>query len=373
MIRLSKSIVGEKELNAVSKVILEDGYLGMGSEVEKFEFELSSYLKVPSKSVVCVNSGTSALHIAVESLVEKGGEVLVPSFTYISSFQAISAAGAVPVSCDVYDDTFSIDLEDAQKRLSNKTRAIMVVHYASNPANIQRIYEFAKKNKIRVIEDAAHAFGCEYKGKKIGHIGDVICFSFDGIKNITSGEGGAIVTRDSDVLDKVKDKRLLSVEKDSDKRYLGKRSWDFDVKMQGYRYHMSNIFAAIGRVQLKRLDSEFAPKRIELFNKYKEILSNNPKIIFQKIEEECYVIPHICPIRILDGNRDKLKQLLEENSISTGLHYKPNHLLSFYKTDYILPITEKLFSEIITLPLHPGLTISQVERISDVINNYLNK
>jgi len=373
MIRLSKSIVGQEESNAVSRILLEDGYLGMGSEVEKFENEISSYLKVPPNNVVCVNSGTSALHIAVEALVEKGDEVLVPSLTYISSYQAISAAGAVPVSCDICEDTFSINLEDAQKRLSSKTKAIMVVHYASNPANITRIYEFAKINKLRVIEDAAHAFGCDYKGRKIGGFGDVICFSFDGIKNITSGEGGAIVTSDNNVLEIVKDKRLLSIEKDSDKRYSGQRSWDFDVKMQGYRYHMSNIFAAIGRVQLKRLDIEFAPKRIELFNKYKELLSNNSKVLFQKLEEDCHIIPHICSIRILDSKRDKLKQLLEENSIPTGLHYKPNHLLSFYKTDYNLPITEKLYSEIITLPLHPELKISDVVYICKIINNYLNK
>ena len=137
----------KKNPNAVSRILLEDGYLGMGSEVEKFENELSSYLKVPPNNVVCVNSGTSALHIAIEALVEKGDEVLVPSLTYISSYQAISAAGAVPVSCDICEDTFSINLEDAQKRLSSKTKAIMVVHYASNPANISRIYEFAKTNK----------------------------------------------------------------------------------------------------------------------------------------------------------------------------------------------------------------------------------
>jgi dTDP-4-amino-4,6-dideoxygalactose transaminase len=371
-LRLSKSIIGENEALAVNRILIEDGYLGMGAEVGRFETEIANYLNVSITNVVCVNTGTSALHLAVEAVVEKGFEVLVPSLTFLSSYQAISAAGAIPVSCDVYEDSFSIDLEDAQKRITKKTKAIMAVHYASNPANIEQLYIFAQKNNLRVIEDAAHAFGCEYKGKKVGSFGDIICFSFDGIKNITSGEGGAIVTNDTNVLSIVKDARLLSIEKDSDKRYSGQRSWDFDVKRQGYRYHMSNIFAAIGRVQLSRLDTEFAPKRIELLNKYNELLVTNSKIVFQKQEEQSYVVPHICSIRVLGNERNKLKQILEDLSIPVGIHYKPNHLLTFYKTDYSLPVTEKLYDEIMTLPLHPELQISDVETICDIINKYLN-
>lgn len=371
-LRLSKSVLGEKEADAVAKVLLEDGYLGMGAEVGKFETDIADYLGISAEKVVCVNTGTSALHLAVEAIVEKGEEVLVPSFTFLSSFQAISAAGAIPISCDVYEDTLSIDLEDAARRITDKTKAIMPVHYASNPANMDKLYEFAKNHNLRVIEDAAHAFGCIYEDKKIGSFGDVVCFSFDGIKNITSGEGGAIVTSDSRVLSIVKDARLLSIEKDSDKRYSGQRSWDFDVKRQGYRYHMSNIFAAIGRVQLSRLDKEFAPKRIELLQKYKELLGSNDKIVFQKQESEAYIIPHILSIRILENKRDGLKEELEKQKIPTGIHYKPNHLLTYYKTNYTLSVTEKVYNEILTLPLHPEVKISDVEFICKIINNYLN-
>lgn len=372
MIRLSKSIIGEKEATEVKRILLDDGYLGMGAEVGKFESDIADYLGITSNEVVCVNTGTSALHLAVEAIVEAGDEVLVPSFTFLSSFQAISAAGAIPVSCDIYEDTLSIDLEDAAKRITNKTKAIMVVHYASNVANIEKLYEFAKKFNLRVIEDAAHAFGCIHKGKKVGSYGDVICFSFDGIKNITSGEGGAIVTNDVKVLSIVKDARLLAIEKDSDKRYAGQRSWDFDVKRQGYRYHMSNIFAAIGRVQLSRLDSEFGPKRTKLLQLYKELLGLNPNIVFQKHEKDAYIIPHIVSVRVLNDKRDGLKEELERHQIPTGIHYKPNHLLTYYKTDYSLPITEKVYKEIITLPLHPEINVSDVENICKIINNYLN-
>lgn len=373
LIRLSRSIVGKAEADAVARILLEDGYLGMGSEVQKFENEIAAFLGIDSSTVVCVNSGTAALHLAVQSVIKPGEEVLVPSFTFLASYQAISAAGAIPVSCDIYEDTLTIDIGDAEKKLTSRTRGIMPVYYASNPGNIIRVYEFAEKNELRVIEDAAHAFGCKYKSNMIGSIGDIICFSFDGIKNITSGEGGAIISRDKRVLDHVKDSRLLGVIKDSEKRYEGQRSWDFDVNAQGFRYHMSNILAAIGRVQLRRLESEFGPKRISQVQTYKKLLSDNKNIRFQTYEEEAIIIPHIFPIRILNNKRDDLRAYLLENNIQTGIHYKPNHLLNFYNNSRIsLPVTEKVYEQILSLPLHPGLEITDIELICNLINNFIN-
>lgn len=373
-LRLSKSIIGQNEANAVTKVLLEDGYLGMGAEVGRFEADIAAYLGVDQAHVVCVSTGTSGLHLAVEALVNPGEEVLVPSFTFLSSYQAISAARAIPVSCDIYEDTLTIDIEDAISKITPNTKAIMPVHYASNPASLEKIYELARKYNIRVIEDAAHAFGCSFKSQKIGSFGDVVCFSFDGIKNITSGEGGAIVTSDPEVLAIVKDARLLSIEKDSEKRYSGNRSWDFDVKRQGYRYHMSNIFAAIGRVQLQRLDIEFSPRRKELSSTYRDLLANNPLIKMQGVAESSDIVPHIFIIRVLGGKREGLKNKLDEEKIPTGIHYKPNHLLSFYGNGSVkLPVTENVYNEILTLPLHPELEISDVEEICATINNYLIK
>lgn len=371
--RLSKSIISQKECDAVVKVMIEDGYLGMGAEVGRFEKDIADYLGVNESMVVCVNSGTAALHLALEALLLPGDEILVPSFTFLSSYQAISAAGVTPLSCDIYEDTLTIDLEDAAKKIGKKTKAIMPVHYASNPAHIVQVYSFAEKHGLRVIEDAAHAFGCTYQSKKIGSFGDVICFSFDGIKNITSGEGGAIVTSDEKILEIVKDTRLLGIEKDSEKRYSGQRSWDFDVNRQGYRYHMSNIFAAIGRVQLARLDSEFAPKRQLLRSKYKELLGLNVNIKMQVTEENAVIIPHIFSLRILNGKRNGLIEELQKAGIQTGIHYKPNHLLSFYGSGKLsLPVTERVYNEIITLPLHPELTNEDVEEICQLINSYIN-
>ena len=367
-IRLSRSIVGDAEAQAVRRILLEDGYLGMGTEVRFFEEELAAYLERAPDQVMAVNSGTAALHLAVQAVVEPGCEVLVPSLTFVASFQAISAAGCVPVACDVREDSATIDLKDAAARITPRTRAIMPVHYASNPFGLDATCEFARKHKLRVIEDAAHAFGCRHRGRRIGSFGDVICFSFDGIKNITCGEGGCIVTADPEAARRCRDARLLAVQNDTQARYSGARSWDFDVTDQGYRYHMSNIMAAIGRVQLSRLESEFGPKRTRLAAIYKEGLADLSGLVFFQSDPEDEIIPHIMPVRIARGRRDMIKAALGEAGIPTGVHYKPNHLLSRYGGGKIsLPVTERLYSELMTLPLHPGLSGDEVEQICVVL------
>lgn len=371
VMRLSRSIVGPQEAEAVTRVLVEDGYLGMGAEVQAFERELSAFLGVEEDHVACVNSGTAALHLAVEAVVKPGDEVLVQSLTYIASFQAISAARAVPVACDVVPDTITIDLRDAEKRITPKTKAIMPVHYASNPGDLDSVYEFAKCHGLRVIEDAAHAFGCLYRGRKIGSFGDIRCFSFDGIKNITSGEGGAIVTSDPRILSRAKDARLLAVQKDTEKRFAGARSWDFEITHQGYRYHMSNIFAAVGRVQLRRLPGEFGPKRIALAKQYRTRLEGIPGIGLLEANLGP-TIPHIQPLRIFGDRRDGVREMLEGQGIQTGIHYKPNHLLQYYGGGQVsLPVTERLYEEILSVPLHPGLDVPDVDRVCDNIIRFL--
>lgn len=371
-LRLSMSVLGNEELQAVTRVIKDDGYLGMGLEVRDFENEIAEYLGVPDSHVTCVSSGTAALHLAVQATTNPGDEVLVQSLTYVSSFQAISAANAIPIPCEVNIDTGTISIDDAKNRLTKKTKVIMPVHYASNPEGIENVYKFAKDNGYRVIEDAAHAFGCKYKGKKIGSFGDIVCFSFDGIKNITSGEGGCVVTSDRKISDYIRDARLLGVKKDTEKRYLGSRSWDFDVKYQGYRYHMSNIFAAIGRAQLKKLDLIFGPKRKKIAKLYRDELNGIESLNFFKTNLD-ELIPHILPVRVINEKKKNVVDTLKKNLIETGIHYKPNHLLSLYsgKKKYKLPITEQIYSEIITLPLHPNLQVDDVMKISNLIKRVL--
>jgi len=249
--RLSKSCLSDAEKKAVMEV-LDHEFLGMGTEVYQFEEMLTGFFSRPA---VCVSTGTAALHLALQAAdIGVGDEVLVQSLTYLASFQAISATGAVPVACDVDADTLCLDWKDAEKRLTTKTKAVMPVHYAGSAGALDEVYAFAEQHNLRVIEDAAHAFGTVCQGQKIGSFGDIACFSFDGIKNITSGEGGCIVTDDAEILKKVRDARLLGVEKDTEKRFAGERSWSFGVDAQGWRYHMSNIMAAIGIQQLNRFE-----------------------------------------------------------------------------------------------------------------------
>ena len=366
IIRLSKSCIGEAEKAAVSKV-LDHEFLGMGEEVRCFEEALSIFL---DRECVCVVNGTAALHLAVQACgIGPGDEVLVQSLTYVASFQAISAAGATPIACDVIPQTCTIDLKDAEERLSPKTKAIMPVHYSGGVGDLDEIYNFAKKHNLRVIEDAAHAFGTKFNGQKIGAFGDITCFSFDGIKNLTCGEGACIATDDKDVLEKIKDARLLGIINDSERRYTGKRSWDFDVKEQGWRYHMSNIMAAIGREQLRKFP-EIAKKRQDLARLYDSILKKNSDIIRLPHDYD-QVVPHIYAIRVNDlKDRQLLQKKLLNFGIQTGVHYKPNHKLHYFKnlTNTQFLRTEEIYPKLLTLPLHTDLTLNDVKYVCERLN-----
>lgn len=364
-IRLSKSVIGLEEIEAVTAVLQKE-FLGMGEEVFKFEEELSSYIGSPT---VCVNTGTAALQLALQACdIGIGDEVLVQSLTYLASFQAISATGAKPIACEVNSHDLTIDLEDAKKRLTKNTKAIMPVHYSGNPGDLEAIYSFAEEHNLRVIEDAAHAFGSIYKNSLIGSFGDICCFSFDGIKNITSGEGGAIVSKDKTLINRIKDLRLLGVSKDSDNRYKNQRTWDLNVKEQGWRFHMSNIMASIGIEQLKKF-KVFQKQRKELAKHYQKLLSEVSEIELLDIDYN-FITPHIFIVKVKNGNRDLLKIGLENNGVQTGVHYYPNHLLKYY-SNYPLPITELLYSNILTLPLHPDLKKSDIDFICNKIKNIL--
>lgn len=363
LIRLSKSCLSSVEKEAVHKV-LEREFLGMGSEVKRFEDALESFF---GRKVVCVTNGTAALQLAVQACgIGQGDEVLVQSLTYVASFQAISATGAIPVACDVNRETLTIDLSDAEKRLTSKTRAIMPVHYSGGVGNLFEVHEFAKAHNLRIIEDAAHAFGTTYGGKRTGSFGDVACFSLDGIKNITSGEGGAIVSDDVDLIQRVSDARLLGVNKDSERRYAGQRSWEFDVVSQGWRYHMSDIMAAIGLVQLERFP-ELADRRRNIARLYRDRLSGIWRL--SSINHDyTEVVPHIYPV-IISGltRRDEVREKLLKRSIQTGIHYFPNHWLTYYRNDGLpsLPVTETIYPQLLTLPLHPDLTEEDVNYVCD--------
>ena len=362
MIKLSKSCLSNKEKNAVLRVLNKE-FLGMGPEVKKFENDLTRFF---GRKTLCVSSGTSALQLALQACgIKRNDQVLVPSLTYIATYQAINALGAIPVSVDVNKNTALIDIDDCKMKITDKTKAIIPVHYAGNPCDMGELLIIKNKYNIKIIEDAAHAFGSYYKGKKIGSFGDISCFSFDGIKNITSGEGGCVVSSDISIMDHIADARLLGVINDSLKRYKKKRSWNFDVKFSGWRYHMSDIMAAIGRAQLKRFRF-LSEKRKKLASHYAQFLSKNP-FIKLVVKDNNDIVPHIFPIILSkEFNVNKIRSHLFRLGIETGQHYKPNHQLTLFKskTNLNLKNTEEIANSILSLPLHPDLKFRDIEYIS---------
>lgn len=367
MIPVSKPSMGKEESVAVEKVF-STGWLGLGSVVFDFENKIREYLG--AKHVIAVNTGTSALHIALDSYgITAGDEVLVPSLTFVATIQAIIQTGATPVFCDIKTQDLNIDIDDVREKITHKTKAIMPVHYCGKPCDMDSLLELGKKHKLKIIEDAAHAFASLYKGKKIGSFGDATCFSFDPIKIITCGEGGAVALEDDDLVEKLRRKRILGIDKDTWHRYQNKRSWSYEVTDSGYRYHMSNINAAIGIEQMNKID-KFIEKRRKItlvydreFNGLKgiQLLENDHK----NVAQFCYIAKF--------KNRDKAMSFLKEKGVETGVHYIPNHWHPLFKK-YArkLPRTEEVSEEILTLPLYFDMTESDIELVINSVKEFLN-
>lgn len=357
MIPVSKPEIGAEELAAV-KEVFRTGWLGLGSVVYDFENMVKQY--TGAKNVIAVNTGTTALHLALDVLgIGPGDEVIVPSMTFAASIQSIVQTGATPVFCEVSADDLNMDVQDAGRRITPKTKAIMPVHYCGKSCDMTAIMELAEKHNLRIIEDAAHAFGSSYQGRLIGGFADLTCFSFDPIKNITCGEGGAITTADDELAEKIRRKRILGIDKDTWHRYKNERTWFYEVVEQGYRYHLNNINAAIGLEQLKKLPA-FKQRKKEITIEYDRALSqiDGLKVLANDYEETaqfCYIV------RVLNGQRDRLMEYLKDKGIGSGVHYIPNHLQPFFKQYAAsMPLTEKLGEEILTLPLYTEMKAEEV-------------
>jgi dTDP-4-amino-4,6-dideoxygalactose transaminase len=370
-VRRSRSVVGEREMAAVQRV-MEIAYFAMGPEVQAFETELTTFIGGESRAVMCVTTGTAALHLSLEACgIGPGDEVIVPSFTFVASFQAVTAAGATPVACDVDPETLCIDVAAAARRVTPRTKAIMPVHFASQSGDLAGVYALAEQHGLRVVEDAAQAFGCRYRDERVGATGDIVCFSFDGVKNITAGEGGAVVTADPVVAEFVRDARLLGVQKDTEKRFARDRSWEFDVATKGWRFHMSDLMAAIGRVQLTRFD-EFAEARVSVARRYDELLEGVPGLRLMRFDYDA-IVPWAYLTFVEQGRRDELMAALIAENIEVSVQYKPNHLLTFFGGgSETLPVSEQVYREVLGLPIHPMITPEQQERVATVVRRVLD-
>lgn len=366
IISVSRPSINKEELEKVQEVF-STNWLGMGSVVKEFEEAVRDYIGV--KHVVAVNTGTSAIHLAIDVLgIKPQDEIITPSLTYAAAIQAIIACRGEPVFCDVEESTLNIDIASVERKISKKTRAILPVHYCGNPVDMDTLFSLANKYRLIVIEDACHAFGTIYKGKKIGSFGHLTCFSFDPVKVITCGEGGCVTTNNDAWTDLLQKKRLLGIDKDTWSRYKNKRSWYYDVLVKGYRYHMSNINAAIGLAQMKKIN-QFIKKRQEIVEAYDNAFKNLEELIILK--KDTREISPYCYIIRIKRDRDKLINFLREKGIETGIHYIPNHLHSFFK-QYAskLPVTEQVWQEILTLPLYYDMSDKDVELVIDSVKEF---
>lgn len=360
--------LGPAELDGVRQV-LESRWLGRGRLTKEFEDRLAAYLG--ARYVIAVNSGTAALHLALDALeLEAGDEVIVPSLTFVSSVQAILAAGGRPVFCEVNPATLNLDPGDAAACWSGRTRAILAVHYGGRICDMEGLRRLAAARGIRLVEDAAHAFGSGAPGARAGTLGDIGCFSFDPIKNITCGGGGAVVTNHVDLAERIRARHNVGLETDSWSRLTGERPWFYRVVEPGYRYYLSNLNAAIGLVQLGRME-EFRARKQAVVRRYDEAFSaiEGLAVIRHDLED---VFPFNYVVRVLGGRRDALMRHLKERGIGTTIQFIPNHLQPvFAPFARPLPVTERLYEEILTLPLYVEMTDADVEEVIGEVKAFL--
>ncbi len=366
-IPIHRPVVGESELEAVASV-LASGWLGMGEVALAFERRVAA-LAGARHAVVCA-SGSAALHLALHALcLEPGDEVLLPSLTHVAGPQAVLAAGARPVFCDVDPATACLDPEDVGRRVTPRTRAIMPVHYAGFPCAMEELLALARRHDLTVVEDAAHALGSSYRRRPIGSLGDLTCFSFDPVKNVTCGEGGALTTDDDDLAARLRRIRNLGVDRDALARRGTSSPWHYQAVEPGFRYHLSDVQAAIGLTQLDRLEARRRRKQA-IFRRYLATLADLEGVepLVGDLDSS---FPLLFVVRVGKGRRDALLACLRRQGIQGWVHYFPCHLQPAFRAfSAQLPATERLYGELLTLPSHLALADEDVDRVAAAVRAF---
>lgn len=343
---------------------LDVGWLGMGATTKEFEDRIAAFLGLSDRQVIATNTGTSALHIALIAVgVKPGDEVITPSFNYVADHQAIRMAGAEVVMCDIRDDNLGIDCAKAEPLITRKTKAIIPLHFAGVPCDQAGVFALAKKHNLRVIEDAMHGFGTAIDGRKLGSYGDITCFSFDPVKIVTSIDGGCVIVNDGREYANLQRLRLLGVDKDTTERYKNRRAWDYDVVSEGFRYHLTNIMASVGVSQIKHVE-EFIASRQRVCQAYNDAFRKFPGLKVPQTDFS-HVSPFIYSLRVLDGRREALIAHLENLGVDIGIHFIPVHKHTHFtqcrRSD--MTVTDKVVTEVLTLPLHSNMKLEFVERV----------
>jgi dTDP-4-amino-4,6-dideoxygalactose transaminase len=345
----------------------------MGPLSQRFEKGLEEFLELSGRRVVSTNSCTEALHIAGRLIgLGPGDEVICPSFTYVAGHQALSRTGADIVFCDVEEDTLCLDPDRVADLVTDRTRAILAVDYIGLPSRIDDLTALARRHGLRVIEDAAHAFGSTSDGRPVGSFGDITCFSFGPVKTITTLEGGAVVTPDPDDVQTLHELRHLGIDSDTDARYRSRRNWEFDVVRQGYRCHLGSVPSAIGLAQLDMV-GELIANRQDYCRRYDEGLRDLAEHLRFFDTDWKNVAPYIYVLRLRDAaRRPALIEHLKARGIATGIHYTGAHEFSFYAGSRRgpLPVTERATGQVLTLPLHPYMDDDTVERVVQGVRSF---
>ncbi|SMP14004.1 perosamine synthetase [Desulfurobacterium pacificum] len=358
---------------------LRKGWLTMGKKTVEFERKFGNY--IGAKNAIAVSSCTAALHLALRCIgLKEGDEVLVPAVTFVATAEVVGYFGARPVLVDVERNTHLIDINDLEKKITERTKAIIPVHYSGQPADMDEIIEIAKSYNLYVIEDAAHALPSWYKGRKVGTIGDLTAFSFYATKTLATGEGGMVTTENNEWAERIRVLRLHGISKDAWKRYTKEGSWEYDVLENGYKYNMTDINAALGLAQLRKVEWMWK-ERERVASMYNEAFREYEELIPYRVKSDRISSWHLYPLKLnlesLKINRNQFIEELKRRGIGTSVHFIPLYRFSYYKNighgavDF--PKSEWVFERVVSLPIFPGMRKEEVEYIIENIIDIVEK
>jgi len=374
-----RPFIEKDEINAVIKT-LKNGWLTMGPKTIEFEDAFKKY--VGSKYSVALNSCTAALHLSLKAIdLQAGDEVIIPTMTFAATGEVVCYFDAKPVLVDVEKNTHNIDISKIKKVITSKTKAIIPVHYGGQPCDMDEIMKIAKKYNLYVVEDAAHSLPALYKGKKIGTIGDMTCFSFYATKTLTTGEGGMVTTKNGEWAEKIKILCLHGISKNAWKRYSKEGSWYYEITDLGYKYNMTDIQAALGISQLKKVDRMWEMRQ-EVANRYNDVFKCFAEITIPFIKSDRTTAWHLYVIKLnveaLKIDRDRFIEELGKRGISTSVHFIPLHRHPFYRKKICgkserFPNADWIYERIISLPIYPGMKKNEVETVIEAVGNIIKK
>ena len=365
-----KTHTTQEEIDSAISAI-KSGWLTMGPKTVEFEEKFKSF--IGSSEAVSMNSATAALHLSLKAIgLKRDDEVILPTNTFVATAEVVTYFDAIPVLCDIEETTHNIDVSKIEALITSKTKAIIPVHFAGQPCDMDEIYKIAKQYNLKIIEDAAHAIPSSYKGVKIGalQMSDITCFSFYATKTLSTGEGGMATTNNSAYAKNMKINRLHGISKDAWDRYTIKGAWRYDIVDNGNKYNTTDINSSIGMVQLKKQDI-LREKRDNIAQKYNKAFSSNKNIVIPVVKDDRTTSWHLYVIKI--DNRDEIIEKLKENGVGCSVHFIPIHKHTYYKdrykyknTDY--PIANDVFDKSLSLPIYPDMND---EEIDFVIKNVL--